>query len=228
MLAQQTIIIILCFGCYYILAHGISIRIKNTVSAVVFKRLLGCALLLIPSLLYFSQQALTITETSAIKSGIFIIVFSLLAVIVNALRKRSEKDLHAYPHIRVAQWTMSVTLINALTWMLYLLPYEFVFRGTLLNASLQSMEPWAAFSFNGFVYAIAHAPQGRRETIASFPFGVLLCFITSVTGNFWSAYFIHVSLSLSNDYFAIGRNSKMNFITTLTAQLWPSTKETTR
>ena len=89
------------------------------------------------------------------------------------------------------------------------------------------MDPWAAFAFNGLMYALAHTPQGRRETLASFPFGVLLSFITSITGNFWSAYFIHVALALSNDYFAIKHNTKMNFISTLTGQLWPSTKETT-
>ncbi len=227
MLAQQIIVIIFCFGCYYVVARWIDRRLTNTVIAVTLRRLLGFALLLVPSLLYFSYNALVVTEASAMKSIIFIVVFSLLAVVVNGLRKRSEKDLHVYPHIRVTRWTLPVTLINALTWMLYLLPYEYVFRGTLLNASLQSMQPWVAFGLNGLIYALAHAPQGRRETLASFPFGILLCVITSITGNFWSAYFIHVALALSNDYFAIRHNTKMNFISTLTAQLWPSTKETT-
>jgi membrane protease YdiL (CAAX protease family) len=227
MLIQQSLIIILCFICYYVGRHWISLRIKNTVLAVVWQRLIGCALLLIPSLLYFSFDSLVTSKAATGKSIMFIIVFSFLAVVVNGLRKRTEKDLQAYPHIRVTHWTPRITIINTLSWMFYLLPYEYVFRGTLLNASLSSMETWTAFVFNGAMYALAHAPQGPRETIVSFPFGILLSFISMTTGNFWSAYFIHVTLALSNDYFAIRHNTKMNFISTLTRELWPSTKKIT-
>jgi membrane protease YdiL (CAAX protease family) len=227
MLIQQALVIILCFVCYYIFVYSISARIKNTVLAVVWQRLIGCVLLLIPSLLYFSFEPLIVLKTATGKSIIFIIVFSCLAVLVNGLRKRTTKDVQTYPHMRVAHWTTWITIINALSWMLYLLPYEYVFRGTLLNAALSSMEMWTAFVFNGAMYALAHAPQGPRETIVSFPFGILLSFISMTTGNFWSAYFIHVTLALSNDYFAIRYNAKMNFISTVTQELWPSTKKIT-
>jgi membrane protease YdiL (CAAX protease family) len=227
MLTQQTVVVILCFACYYIFVYWISQRIKNTVLAVVWQRLIGCMLFLIPSLLYFSFDSLTMLKAATGKSVMFSIIFSFLAVVVNALRKRTAKDLQAYPHMRVTHWTTRVTIINALSWMLYLLPYEYVFRGTLLNASLSSMETWTAFVFNGAMYALAHAPQGPRETIVSFPFGILLSFISLTTGNFWSAYFIHVTLALSNDYFAIRHNAKINFISTLTSELWPSTKKIT-
>jgi membrane protease YdiL (CAAX protease family) len=227
MLIQQTLVVILCFICYYIFIYLLSRRIKNTVLAVVWQRLIGCVLLLVPSLLYFSFEPLIVTEGTTGKSIMFIIVFSCLAVIVNGLRKRTAKDVQAYPHMRVAHWTTQITIINALSWMLYLLPYEYVFRGTLLNASLSSMEVWTAFVFNGAMYALAHAPQGPRETIVSFPFGILLSFISMTTGNFWSAYFIHVALALSNDYFAIRYNAKINFISTVTQELWPSTKKIT-
>jgi membrane protease YdiL (CAAX protease family) len=227
MLIQQALVIILCFVCYYIFVYSISARIKNTVVAVIWQRLSGCVLLLIPSLLYFSFEPLIVLKAATGKSIIFIIVFSSLAVLINGLRKRTTKDIQIYPHMRVAHWTTWITFINALSWMLYLLPYEYVFRGTLLNASLSSMEIWTAFVFNGAMYALAHAPQGPRETIVSFPFGILLSFISMTTGNFWSAYFIHVTLALSNDYFAIRYNAKINFISTVTQELWPSTKKIT-
>jgi membrane protease YdiL (CAAX protease family) len=227
MLIQQTLLVILCFICYYVFVYSISRQIKNTVLAVVYQRLIGCVLLLVPSLLYFSPEPLIVMEATTGKSILFIAVISCLAVIVNRLRKRTMKDIQTYPHIRVAHWTTRITIINALSWMLYLLPYEYVFRGTLLNASLSSMEVWTAFVFNGAMYALAHAPQGPRETIVSFPFGILLSFITMTTGNFWSAYFIHLTLALSNDYFAIRYNAKINFISTVTQELWPSTKKIT-
>lgn len=227
MLVQQVFIITLCFVTYYLLTHWISNHVANSVSAVVMQRLTGFVLLLLPSLLYFSVDSVIITKASATKTLLFCGIFSLLAILVNGLRKRTKQDARVYPHIRVSPWSTGVTVVNALTWMMYLLPYEFVFRGTLLHASLSSMEMWTAFAFNGLIYALAHAPQGARETIAAFPFGIVLCFITSVTGNFWSAYLIHVALALSNDYFALRHNAKLNFISTLTRQLWPSTKETT-
>jgi hypothetical protein len=93
MLIQQSLVIISCFICYYVGLYWISLRIKNTVLAVVWQRLIGCALLLIPSLLYFSFDSLVMSKVATGKSIMFIIVFSFLAVVVNGLRKRTEKEL---------------------------------------------------------------------------------------------------------------------------------------
>jgi hypothetical protein len=91
MLTQQTLVVILCFVCYYVFGYSISQRIKNTVLAVVWQRLIGCALLLVPSLLYFSFEPLVVMEATTGNSIMFIIVFSSLAVIVNGFEKTNHE-----------------------------------------------------------------------------------------------------------------------------------------
>jgi membrane protease YdiL (CAAX protease family) len=89
------------------------------------------------------------------------------------------------------------------------------------------MDVELAFLLNALIYSLAHAPQGWRETLYALPFGILLCAITSLTGNFWAAYIIHVSLALSNDHFAIKNNPHMRFTPSFNFS-WLSTRKTLR
>ncbi|MBK7407617.1 MAG: hypothetical protein IPJ40_05760 [Saprospirales bacterium] len=50
-----------------------------------------------------------------------------------------------YPQIRVAEWTFSLVLWSSLTWVLYLVGYETLFRGILFflySIILDSSRPW--------------------------------------------------------------------------------------
>jgi membrane protease YdiL (CAAX protease family) len=221
---HHTIIILLAFACYYVISFRIAKKVADTLVVVLWSRIVGFLLLSIPAWQFFQQTMLMITREKALFTVLLSVVLCELAILVNAQRKRNKLDLVVYPHIRHNQWTPTLVFINVLTWMLYLLPYEFVMRGTFLHHLLTTGNLWQAFAINAVVYSLAHAPQGWRETLVSFPFGILLCSITYVTGNFWSAYIIHVALAVSNDFYAIKNNPSMNFSFLPTTPSWSTKK----
>jgi membrane protease YdiL (CAAX protease family) len=88
----------------------------------------------------------------------------------------------------------------------YLLPYEFLFRGLLLPYSLQRWDFLTAFLVNTLIYTAAHWQQGKREITGAFFMGWITCYVTYFTGNFWSAFVVHLALALSNSYITVARN----------------------
>jgi len=122
----------------------------------------------------------------------------------------SPGNLKLYPQIRIETWTPFIIMISAVSWILFLVAYEFLFRGFLLGASLMLMEPWPAIALNAALYAFAHFYKGPGETYGAIPFGVLLCYLTLVTGNIWSAVVIHSVMALSNEWFSIMAHPEMH------------------
>ena len=123
----------------------------------------------------------------------------------------SQWNLAVYPQIRIKTWTPSILLVSSLSWILYLVAYEYFFRGFLLTASVAVMTAWQAIALNCLLYALAHLYKGRHETIGSIPVGILLCYLTLFTGNIWSAVAIHSVMALSNEWFSIRAHPGMQF-----------------
>ena len=69
----------------------------------------------------------------------------------------------------------------------------------------------AAMVLNTILYALAHLYKGRMETLGSVPVGVLLCYLTFLTGNIWTAVVIHCLMALSNEWFSIRFHPDMRF-----------------
>lgn len=172
-----------------------SVLLRRVIAAVILFILPGIYLLALGDDadmgLYLTKPDLTFLST---------LLFSGIAVAIN---KYAEADTRVYPQLRVARWTPRVSVINALTWILYLLAYEILFRGFLLFHCLEVFPVWQACSINVVIYAVYHLPKGIKETLLCIPFGVLLCVITVYTGNIWSAVVIHIALALSNEYYAV-------------------------
>jgi len=129
-----------------------------------------------------------------------ILLFSGMAVAVN---KYAEPDTNSYPQLKAPRWTPRLFVMNGTTWILYLLPYELLFRGFLFFSCLEDYPLWLACTINIVIYALSHLPKGIKETLLCIPFGLLLCMLTWYTGNIWSAVFIHIALALSNEYYAV-------------------------
>ena len=121
----------------------------------------------------------------------------------------SESNLAMYPQIRVKRWTPSLIGWSALTWILYLVGYEFLFRGFLLYSFIGVLEPLWAIALNCALYALAHFYKGWREVIGAIPLGIFLCWLTLHTGNIWSALVIHSVMALSNEWFSIRAHPEM-------------------
>lgn len=121
----------------------------------------------------------------------------------------AKSNLELYPQIRIRVWSRGTVLLSALSWIAFLLAYEFMFRGFLLYGSLSILEPWQAIALNVALYALAHMYKGPGETFGAIPVGILLCWLTLETGNIWMAVLIHCTMALSNEWFSLRAHPDM-------------------
>lgn len=142
----------------------------------------------------------------------WIFLTSLIPVLLNAFLARNPKTHKVYPQLRIREWTPGLFAFSALGWFLYLLGYEYLFRGILLFGIFDAWGYWPAIAVNTAIYSLAHFNKGSGETLGAIPFGILLCIITLSTGTIWFALVAHLGLALSNDFFSILYNPEMKFI----------------
>jgi len=129
-------------------------------------------------------------------------ILSLVAILINWYAARSKSNLAMYPQIRFANWSIGWLIVSALTWILYLIGYEFIFRSLLLGTWLNALGAPTAIALNICIYALVHLPKGPKEALGSIPMGLILCLLVMAMHSFWPAVFLHVSLALSNEWFS--------------------------
>jgi membrane protease YdiL (CAAX protease family) len=121
-----------------------------------------------------------------------------------------QSNLRNYPQIRLRYWDNRSLTLNFLTWMLYLLAYEMMFRGFLLFAFYKAFGSITAVTVNVILYALVHIPKGNKEILGSIPFGIILCWITLDTGSFVAAFVLHGIMAVSNELFSIRAHPEMS------------------
>lgn len=137
-----------------------------------------------------------------------------LILLLGYTTARKPDILKQYPQIRAKEWTPAMLAISAVSWVLFLVAYEFLFRGFLLYASLDIMDPAKAVFLNTVLYALAHFYKGPREIVGTLPAGILFCYLTLLTGNIWSAVVLHSVMALSNEWFSLRAHPEMSIIKT--------------
>lgn len=135
-----------------------------------------------------------------------------LIVLLSYWRARTPSNLEQYPQIRSMNWTPGILQLSALSWIIFLVGYEFLFRGFLLFASLSILDPWIAVMVNVALYSAAHFYKGAMETFGAIPLGFFLCYITLITGNIWSALLLHTVMALSNEWFSLKAHPHIHLV----------------
>jgi membrane protease YdiL (CAAX protease family) len=182
-----------------------------------FQRILGFITYgMIPAIIIIISYSPPITKyglnfENILTSLIWIGILSLIIIIANYYFARKPQNLKNYPQIRMKKWTTRKFFINILTWTLYLLGYEFMFRGLLLFSFYYAYGIIPAIMVNCLLYSLVHIPKGKKETIGAIPLGLILSLITLHTGSFLVAFIFHIIMALSNDYFAIKAHGSMSF-----------------
>ncbi len=183
--------------------------LDNNTLHVLFQRLTGiCIFGFIPVLFItgFGEYSLAdfgIGFNISGESVLWTILFVAIIFPVNYFNSRKPSNLDVYPQIRKTVWSRELITVSALSWIIYLLAYEMLFRGFLLFSSLEIMGYWPAIALNTGIYSIVHYPKGNKEAFGAVPLGILLCVLTIKTGNIWIAFFTHVALALSNEWFSL-------------------------
>ncbi|MCD6200473.1 MAG: CPBP family intramembrane metalloprotease [Bacteroidales bacterium] len=126
-----------------------------------------------------------------------------LALITFMARYAGKPALLAhYPQIRTIPWGKNIQLINIFTWILYLVGYEFLFRGLLIFPLLGRFGITGTLLINIIVYTLAHVHKDKREIAGATVFGIFLGLMTIYSGSIWLSFMSHLTLALSNDYFS--------------------------
>lgn len=215
------------FATYWFIS--INIKIKNwyfknysseigQIRYVVFQKVIGFLFMgVIPGFIIvgysdYSLHALGLNIDNFIESTIYIGIIGLLITTINFFASKNTTSLSIYPQMRVKEWSTKRILINTLSWAAYLFAYEFMFRGLLLIVCVDAFGFWPAVAINLSFYSATHIAKGLTETIGTFPYGLLLCFITISTGSIAVAFVTHLILALTNDFFSIYHNPEMKYV----------------
>ncbi len=138
--------------------------------------------------------------------GIAVVIAGLLA-----LNPGKAKLIPHYPQMRIDEWSPGRVLTNVGMWGLYLLAYEWMFRGMLFTPLL-SLGLIPAIALNTALYVAVHVPKGLNEAIGAVPFGIVACLMAYRWGSIWAPVVLHVALSVTNFFVAVGANEQMRFV----------------
>jgi membrane protease YdiL (CAAX protease family) len=213
------IVVFIIFLIYFNVGSGKMIKSlaqnHSNENAIFFQRYLGFILFGLLPLLFLKAMKISIAFTGVRTGNLRTSLFSILGlgiilVIVNSFAARSNNNLDQYPQIRKQQWNKGLLLHSALSWIIYLAGYEFLFRGFLLTICINEYGIKSAIIINTILYALAHIPKGFKETLGSIPFGIVLCVLTLYTGTLLVPFILHCMLALSNEWFSIKYQPNMS------------------
>ena len=116
----------------------------------------------------------------------------LCLVLIIGWPRKKESDLKQHPD---AFLTTQHIVIYAVSRIVFLIVYEWFFRGVLLITSCEMFGTVNAVIINILLYTLAHFHKDRKEILGCIPFGLLLCVITIWWQSIWPAVAIHVLLA---------------------------------
>ena len=184
---------------------------------VLFRRLLGFFFygILPVSVISLLGENLTrygLSYSNAVQSLKWVVILSPVIVLINYLNSGKADNLKMYPQIRKKKWTRSLVFVSALSWIVYLCAYEFMFRGILLFSSFYAFGATTAIVINICIYSLVHLPKGIKETFGAIPLGIIFCILTLKTNSILVALFVHIVMALSNEWFSIKAHKKIKIV----------------
>lgn len=146
-----------------------------------------------------------------IKVHWYLLSIPLIIAGINYFLANNRSTFSRYPEMRFEEWTKTRLAVSAIGWTIYLLGYEFLFRGLLFFSIYHSYGLLASVTINVFIYSVVHIPKGKAEMLGAIPFGLLLCSLALLTHSIILPFLIHLSLAVSTDIFSIHHNPAMKF-----------------
>ncbi len=123
-----------------------------------------------------------------------------------------RKMLSEYPQVRATTWDLRMVVLNAGTWGIYLLGYEFFFRGFFLL----SMRTWSgvlpALCITTMAYVFVHLPKNAGECTGTLLMGFVFGIAELRTGAIWAPFLAHWCIAVSSDMFALRANPKLRYV----------------
>jgi membrane protease YdiL (CAAX protease family) len=142
---------------------------------------------------------------------IVVLVTAAAVILISWFTSRSKENLATYPQIRDKEWNISLLVLSAVSWIAYLLAYEFMYRGFLLFSCYHAFGTWPAIIINTSLYSLTHLVKNKREGVGAFFIGIILCMLVLYIGSLWVAFYIHIIMALSNEWFSIRIHPEIHF-----------------
>ena len=99
------------------------------------------------------------------------------------------------PEVRAQVQGPGVVLRGWAAWALYLLGYEYLFRGALLFGLAATLGAWPALAITTAIYALVHLPKPMLgETLGSVAMGFLFGAMALGTGAIWAPWLVHLGI----------------------------------
>ncbi len=108
---------------------------------------------------------------------------------------RSASVQAAQPEVRAPVQPPGLILKGWAAWAIYLLGYEYLFRGALLFGLAATLGVWPALAVTTALYALVHLPKPMLgETLGSVVMGFLFGAMALATGAIWAPWLVHMGI----------------------------------
>jgi len=114
------------------------------------------------------------------------------------------------PRLRLKNWELRHLLLTVACWVIYLLGYEFLFRGILWFTCYNAFGFWLALGINTVLYSAVHLPKGKFMAVGTIPLGILFCLLSHITCSFCLAFLIHVCMASAIEIFSLYHNPEFH------------------
>ena len=169
-----------------------------------------------PLLLYLSVRRHGAAASGSPASEIqylqlLIYILPVVAVILSFFSSKNHNLWKESPQLRERNWNISHIFLSAVLWILYILGYEFFFRGIVWFTCFEAFGFPAALAINIILYSAVHLPKGAFMAIGSVPFGIIVCCTSYLSGSFLPAFLIHASMAVTTEISSAYHNPEFRF-----------------
>lgn len=133
----------------------------------------------------------------------------VLPLIVLSARRLTQSE--SVPQLRRARMTPEFIVASAGVWALYLLGYEFLFRGFLLVPLVEAWGVWPALAASTGFYALAHLHKDPAEALGAIPMGLVFGLMALYTGGIWAPWLLHLAILLTHENVAARANPSIHW-----------------
>jgi len=138
-----------------------------------------------------------------------LIILIIITAIASFRMSQSIKVQQMSPELKLKDWFPRHVILSVSAWLLYILGYEFLFRGVLWFLSSEAFGFWPALIINRLLYSIVNLPQGKLIALGTIPVGTVLCLLSHLTGSFIPAFLIHSFIAVLTDLFSLYHNTEV-------------------
>ena len=111
-----------------------------------------------------------------------------------------------YPMINFALHDWKMILLYFVSYVLYYIGWEFLFRGMALNMSKSKLGMLGAVLFSTLISALIHTSIGgfgkpMVETLSAIAAGVIFALVAKHTNSIWYGFYLHMAVGFFTDLF---------------------------